>query len=140
MQLMEERMKAIEQKIDGYGTFCKNILNPAYGKDGMNKSKYSNLDVMDKNKAFIAQCFPNFKGARKLNEDKYIVERTYRYYKVDSALEKSVFILDNTKFWYIKFVYDFMYMCIDMRKVYFIEGDTKSLYYAISDDQERSFL
>jgi hypothetical protein len=36
IQLMEERMKAIEQKNDGYGTFCKNILNAAYGKDGMN--------------------------------------------------------------------------------------------------------
>jgi hypothetical protein len=36
IQLMEERMKAIEQKNDGYGTFCKNILNVAYGKDGMN--------------------------------------------------------------------------------------------------------
>jgi hypothetical protein len=29
IQLMEERMKAIEQKNDGYGTFCKNILNAA---------------------------------------------------------------------------------------------------------------
>jgi hypothetical protein len=27
IQLMEERMKATEQKNDGYGTFCKNILN-----------------------------------------------------------------------------------------------------------------
>jgi hypothetical protein len=33
LQLMEERMKAIEQKNDGYGTFCKNILNAAYRKD-----------------------------------------------------------------------------------------------------------
>jgi hypothetical protein len=32
IQLMEERMKAIERKNDGYGTFCKNILNPTYGK------------------------------------------------------------------------------------------------------------
>jgi hypothetical protein len=42
MQVMEERMKAIEQKKDGYRMFCKNILNAAYRKDGMNKSKYSN--------------------------------------------------------------------------------------------------
>jgi hypothetical protein len=33
IQLMEERKKRIEQKNDGYGTFYKNILNPAYGKD-----------------------------------------------------------------------------------------------------------
>jgi hypothetical protein len=30
IQLMEERMKIIEQKNDGYGTFCKNILNTTY--------------------------------------------------------------------------------------------------------------
>jgi hypothetical protein len=33
IQLIEERMKAIEQKNDEYGTFCKNILNTVYGKD-----------------------------------------------------------------------------------------------------------
>jgi hypothetical protein len=44
---MEERMKAIEQKNDEYGRFCKNIINAAYGKDRMNKSKYSKLVIMD---------------------------------------------------------------------------------------------
>jgi hypothetical protein len=43
-----------------------------------------------------------------------------------------VFTLDNAKFWYIKFVYDFIYKCIDLSKIHFIEGDTDSLYYAIS--------
>jgi hypothetical protein len=52
MQLMEERMKSIEQKNDGYRTFCKNILNMAYGKNGMNKSKNSKLVVMNKNNGY----------------------------------------------------------------------------------------
>jgi hypothetical protein len=56
LQLMEERMKAIEQKNDRYGTFCKNILNAAYGKDGMNQSKYSRLMIMDQDRAFFGQC------------------------------------------------------------------------------------
>jgi hypothetical protein len=47
IQLMEERMKAIEEKNDRYGTFCKNILNAAYGKDRMNKSQYSKVVIMD---------------------------------------------------------------------------------------------
>jgi hypothetical protein len=54
IQLMEERMKAIEEKNDGYGTFCKNILNPAYGKDWMNKSKYRKLVIMNQKKAFFS--------------------------------------------------------------------------------------
>jgi hypothetical protein len=53
MQLMKERMKAIEQKNDGFGKFCEKILNTANGKDGMNKSKYSKLVVIDKNKTFM---------------------------------------------------------------------------------------
>jgi hypothetical protein len=68
IQLMEERMKAIEQKNDGYGTFCKNILNAAYGKDGMNQSKYSKLVIMDQ-----------FKGSRAISNNRYIVEKTIKH-------------------------------------------------------------
>jgi hypothetical protein len=44
---MEERMNAIEQKNNEYGTFYKNIFNTAYGKVGMNQSKYSKLIIID---------------------------------------------------------------------------------------------
>jgi hypothetical protein len=132
IQLMEERMKGIEQKNDGYGTCCKNILNAAYGKDGMNQSKYSKLMIMDENKAFFAQCLPEFKGSRVLRDNKYLVEKNYKTYTVNSAIQQAVFTLDNGKFWYIKFVYDFIYRCIDLSKIHFIEGNTDSLYYAIS--------
>jgi hypothetical protein len=54
---MEERMKAIEQKNDGYGTFWKNILNAAYGKHGMNQSKYSRLMIMDQDKIFLLNVY-----------------------------------------------------------------------------------
>jgi hypothetical protein len=78
IQLMEERMKAIDQKNDGYLTFSKNILNAAYGKDGMNKSKYSKLIIMDQKKAFFSQCLPDFKGSRAISNNKYIVEKNYK--------------------------------------------------------------
>jgi hypothetical protein len=97
----------------------------------MNKSKYSELAVMNKNKAFIAKCFPNFKGIKQLNEDKYIVEKNYCYYAADIVLEEGVFILDNAKLWYIKFPNDFINKCIDMRNVHFIQGDRQSVLYDI---------
>jgi hypothetical protein len=106
LQLMEERMKAIEQKNDGYGSFYKNILNAIYGKDGMNQSKYSKLMIMDEDKAFFAQCLPEFKGSRALRDNKYLVEKNYKTYTVNTAIQIAVFTLDNAKFWYIKFVYD----------------------------------
>jgi hypothetical protein len=43
---MEERMKGIEQKNNGYEIFCKNILNAAYWKDGMNQSIYSRSMIL----------------------------------------------------------------------------------------------
>jgi hypothetical protein len=98
IQLMEERMKAIEQKNDGYGTFCKNILNAAYGKDGMNQSKYSRLMIMDEDKAFFAQCLPEFKGSRALRDNKYLVEKNYKTYTVNTAIQEALFTLDNAKF------------------------------------------
>jgi hypothetical protein len=63
-------MRTIEQKKDGYGTFCKNILNAVYGKDWMNKSKYSRLMIIDQDKAFFVQCLPEFKGSRGLRDNK----------------------------------------------------------------------
>jgi hypothetical protein len=136
IQLMEERMKAIEQKNDGYGAFCKNILNAAYRKDGMNQSKYSRLMILDQDKAFFAQCLPEFKGSRALRDNKYLVEKNYKTYTVNTAIQEAVFTLDNAKFLYIKFVYDFIYKCIDLSKIHFIEGDTDSLYYAISGNPD----
>jgi hypothetical protein len=136
IQLMEERMKAIEQKNDGYGTFCKNILNAAYGKDGMNQSKYSRLMILDQDKAFFSQCFPEFKGSRAISNNRYVVEKNYKTYSVNTAIQEAVFTLNNTKFWYIKFVYDFIYKCIDLSKIHFIEDNTDSLYYAISGNPD----
>jgi hypothetical protein len=135
---MEERMKAIEEKNDGYGTFCKNILNAAYGKDGMNKSKYSKVIIMDQKKAFFSQCFPEFKGSRAISNNRYIVEKNYKIYSVNTAIQETVFTLNNAKFWYIKFVYDFIYRCIDLYKINFIESYTDSLYFVISEIQMKT--
>jgi hypothetical protein len=114
IQLMEERMKTIEQKNDGYGTFRENILNAAYTKDGINKSKYSKLVIMDPKNSFFYQCLPEFKGCRAISNRMYIVEKNYKTFSVNIAIYETVFTLDNTKFWYIKFVYNFIYRCIDM--------------------------
>jgi hypothetical protein len=55
---------------------------------------------------------------------------------------EAVFTLDNAKFWYLKFVYDFLYKCLDMTKVRFV-GDTDSMYMAVvgnpNDDCHQGF-
>jgi hypothetical protein len=106
---MEERMKAIEQKNDWFGTFCKNILNAVFPKDGINQSKYSRLVIMDQEKALFSKYLPEFKGFRALRDNKYLVEKNYKIYSHNTAIQESDIILDNSKFSYIKFVYNFIY-------------------------------
>jgi hypothetical protein len=86
IQLMEERMKVIEQKNNGYGIFCKNILNAVYGKDRMNKSEYNKLVIMDQKKAFFSQCLNEFKGSRVISNNKYIVKKNYKTYSVNTVI------------------------------------------------------
>jgi hypothetical protein len=68
------------RKNDRYRTFCKNILNTIDEKDGMNKSKYSKIKIMNESDAFFSQCLPKFKSSREIGEDKYLVEKTYKKY------------------------------------------------------------
>jgi hypothetical protein len=98
-------------------------LNAAYGKDIMNIANYNRLNIVSKNQAFPAQCHPDFVGCRKITNNAYLVEKRTRTYRVKTAIYEVVFTLDNAKFWYLKFVYDFLYKCLDMTKVHFVEGD-----------------
>jgi hypothetical protein len=102
----------------------------------MNKSKYSKLVIMDLDRTFFTQCLPEFKDSRALRDNKFLVEKNYKTHTVNTTIQKAVFILDNAKFWYFKFVYDFIYRCIDMLKIHFIEGDTDSLFHAISGNPD----
>ncbi|KAA6362162.1 MAG: hypothetical protein EZS28_042311, partial [Streblomastix strix] len=45
---------------------------------------------------------------------------------------ESIFTQDNSKFWYLCFIYFFLYKCIDMDRVHFCCMDTNSMYRAIS--------
>jgi hypothetical protein len=62
---------------------------------------------------------------------------------VKTAVYEAVFTLDNAKFWYLKFVYDFLCKCLDMIKLHFVEGDTDSMYMAVAgnpnDDCNQGF-
>jgi hypothetical protein len=80
---------------DEYGTFSKNIINSVYGKDGMNKSKYRKLVIMNQKKAFFSQCLPEFKGSRAIRNNRYIVEKNYKTHSVNTAIQEAIFTSDN---------------------------------------------
>jgi hypothetical protein len=83
---------------------------------------------------FFTQCLSEFKGSRALRDNKYLVEKNYKTYMVNIAIQEAVFTLDNSKFSYIKCVYDFIYRYIYLFKIHLIEGNADILYYTISEN------
>jgi hypothetical protein len=136
---MNKRIKAIKEGNFGLEKFCKMILNAAYGKDGMNTSKYSKIKLFDEQKTSTQVCLPNFKGCRKISSDCYAVQKDSYFYEIKTPIQEALFTLDNSKYWYIKFIYDFMYKCLNMNRVHFIEGDTDSSYWAISGNPDKDY-
>jgi hypothetical protein len=51
--------------------------------------------------------------------------------------------LDNSKFIFLSFIYEFMYMCLDMERIHYSEGDTDSMFLSITgfpeEDKHQAF-
>ena len=134
-----ERIKAKLSGNKGRETFCKTSLNGSYGYDGMNQMKYNKNVLKDRESTFIAQMFDNFIDTRKVSENKYVVAYRPKYYKEETCLQCSFFTLDNSKFWYLNYYYNFMCRCLDMDRIHVIELDTDSLYCAIAGNPDKDY-
>jgi hypothetical protein len=136
---MNNRIKAMQENNKGKEQFCKTSLNGSYGYDGLNTEKFVKIKPMDRSKTFIHQVFDNFVSTRKIAEDNYLVTYNPRTFHCNTCLQESFFTLDNAKFWYLNFVYNFMYKCLDMDRMHFVEGDTDSAYWAVSGDPNDNY-
>jgi hypothetical protein len=131
---MDERIKAKEAGKKGLSECFKMILNSSYGKDGMNTAKYTTVQISNRNKTLLKQTTPNFVNTRMINHDLFLVQMSKMSYTIETPLQCACATLDNAKFLYLLFIYNFVYRCIDTRKIHFIEGDTDSMYFAIAGD------
>ncbi|KAA6377884.1 MAG: hypothetical protein EZS28_026589, partial [Streblomastix strix] len=77
-----------------------------------------------------------YKEILKLGEDVYAVQMNPETCACKTPLQVAYFVLDNAKYWYLNFIYNFMYKCFDMDKLHFVEGDTDSAYWAVSGDED----
>jgi hypothetical protein len=62
-----------------------------------------------------------------------------KHYYINTPLQCSVYTLDYAKYWYVKLIYDFMYKAFDKERFHFVEGDTDSMYFAVSGSTEHDF-
>jgi hypothetical protein len=133
---MGRRIEAIKERNNGKSLYCKMMLNSSYGFDGLNEENYSKTKFCTLSQARMEQGKTNFLSTRQINDDLYMVSYKPMFYKCNTCIQESFFTLDNAKYAYVNFVYNFMHKCLDMSKIHFIEGDTDSSYWAISGDSE----
>ena len=123
----------------GRELFYKTCLNGSYGYDGKNTEKYTKTTIKKRSDTFLAQIYTNFIDTRKIADDCYAVTYNPRSYKCDTCLQEAFFTLDNAKFWYLNFIYNFMYKCLDMDRIHYVEGDTDSAYWAVAGDPTEDY-
>jgi hypothetical protein len=124
--------KRLEATSNSENMFRKIALNGSYGYDIMNAESYTKWKTVTKSDCFSLQFSPRFISSRKINDDKFIVQMRRKSYTCKTCPQEGFFTLDNAKYWYLNFIYNFMYKCLDMNKMQFVEGDTDSMYWAIS--------
>ncbi|KAA6390920.1 MAG: hypothetical protein EZS28_013554 [Streblomastix strix] len=129
--MMSKRQDAISQHNDTKSLYYKQILNSAFGGEGQNNAKFDKISINNARQASIKQLKQDHKATRKLSDDiynsdgdlieeaQYMVSESPRQFKCNMPLQEAVFTLDNSKFWYLNFVYNFIYQCIDMDRVHF---------------------
>jgi hypothetical protein len=112
--------------------FFKISLNGSYGYDAMNTENYSKSFVQSAAKASCSKLSDNFKNIRKLADDVFQVDMNSDTFKCNTCIHQAYFTLDNAKYWYLVFVYEFMHKCMDMNRIHFIHGDTDAFYWAVA--------
>lgn len=134
---METRQKAELEGKKGKGLFCKISLNGSYGYDAMNTSIYSKSAIEGESRARCSALSHKYRSMRELGDSGYYqVLKQEDNYKCETCLQEAFFTLDNAKYWYLVFIYDFMYKCMDTRRFHFIEGDTDSSYWAVAGNSD----
>ncbi len=131
---MDARQTAELEGKKGKAAFCKIALNGSYGYDAMNTEKYGRKVVTNLNRAGSYVNSHLYRDITEINEEMVVVTLDNERFKCETCLHEAFFTLDNAKYWYLLFIYDFMYKCLDMDRIHFIEGDTDSAYWAIAGD------
>ncbi|KAA6385020.1 MAG: hypothetical protein EZS28_019452 [Streblomastix strix] len=125
LKIQEITKNRIEAKLDenkGQEQFFKIVMNSSYGSDGMNSEKYHKVKIMNKKQTQRAIRSNAFMVEQKISDDSYLVQMNPEQCSCKTPLQVAFFVLDNAKYW-----------------IHFIEGDTDSVYWAISDNPNEDF-
>ncbi|KAA6374352.1 MAG: hypothetical protein EZS28_030122 [Streblomastix strix] len=133
-EFMRIRQQAKDDKNDGIAQFAKIVLNSSFGGDALNSEKYSNTKLLSSERTFLQHMMNGFIHSTELNDDLYAVQVDKESCRCNTCIQCAFFTLDNAKFFYINFLYNFLYKAFDKTKMHIIQLDTDSLTLAIAGD------
>ncbi|KAA6377551.1 MAG: hypothetical protein EZS28_026922, partial [Streblomastix strix] len=93
--------------------FYKLIIKASYGYNTLNTEKFGKIKMLDKAGTFIAQHHPNYIGTRRISANTFAVQIKPKTATFFTSIQSGVFTLDNAKYWYLNYIYNFMYKCLD---------------------------
>ncbi|KAA6384827.1 MAG: hypothetical protein EZS28_019645 [Streblomastix strix] len=108
--------------------------------DGIKTEKCRNVKMMNRKQTERAIRSNAFMDEQKISEDNYIVQMNLEHCRQKTPLQVAFFVLDNVKYWYLHFIYNFMYKCLAMNRKHFIEGDSDSAHWAIGGNLNKDFI
>ncbi|KAA6386419.1 MAG: hypothetical protein EZS28_018055, partial [Streblomastix strix] len=114
--------------------FYKLIINSSYGYDTLNTEKFGKIKMLDKAGTFIAQHHPNHMGTKLISANTFAVQTKPKTATCFTSIQSGVFTLDNAKYWYLNYIYNFMYKYLDRKRFQFVLADTDSIYIAVAGD------
>ena len=140
-ECMTNRCKAILEngKDSAEELSYKIFMNSSYGFDSLDSSRFKKCQIVNKQKAFEANRNIFHISTQKLNNDSYLLINEARTYSLNTPFQSALFTLDNAKYWYLNFIYNFMFKAFDTNKILSIEGDTDSKYFAISGNENENY-
>jgi hypothetical protein len=110
-----------------------------------NLNNYHSLHVLEEKCTKVMLCNthqtllnhlkPNLINTIKVNNDVYQCEYARKTFGCNTPIQCGFFTLDNAKYWVLNFYYNFMEKCLDHTRFRYIEGDTDSLYFAITGEK-----
>ncbi|KAA6377419.1 MAG: hypothetical protein EZS28_027054 [Streblomastix strix] len=135
-EFMSIRQQTKDDKNDGIAYFAKIVLNSAFGGDALNSEKYSNTKLLSFERTFLQHMLGSFINSTELNDDLYAVKVDKENCRCNTCIQCAFFTLDNAKFFYINFLYNFLYKAFDKTKMYIVQLDTDSMTLAIAGDSK----
>ena len=113
----------------------KLVGNSAFGRTGMNKSKFCNVNYGDEKKYIKMLGSPCFKDANQYG-DMFEISSQKRVIKQNIPIQVACSIYDDSKLRMCQFYYDFVDKYLSRDDFQYIEMDTDSAYMALTGDFE----